>query len=90
MVQKPIQYHYMVRCLADYIAGPEQEAKAEYTYVDQELSICAVDKFWHNKEVCVVFISYLVIRIHCILELESETKTQIVNSSETPIKQVGQ
>ena len=34
MVQKPIQYHYMVRCLADYIAGPEQEAKAEYTYVD--------------------------------------------------------
>ena len=34
MVQKPIQYHYMVRCLADYIAGPGEEADAEYTYVN--------------------------------------------------------
>ena len=29
------------------------------------------------------------IRVYCFSELESETKTQIVNSSATPIKQVG-
>lgn len=32
MVQKPVQYHYMIRCLADYIAGPGDVSKYTYVY----------------------------------------------------------
>ena len=32
MVQKPVQYFYMIRCLADYVAGSENPAVVDYQY----------------------------------------------------------
>ena len=30
MVQKPLQYHYIIRCMADYVAGESNDM--EYVY----------------------------------------------------------